>query len=199
MGHVELAERIRRVTLPLEISDDCHLPKIAAQRPASVVIPFVMRQGEWRVVLTKRPDYLPTHAGQISFPGGRTEEGETPMQGALREVFEEIGVKGDSVTLLGRLPSFNAVTEYRVTPFVGILAQNAQIIPCENEVAAVYELPLSFFMNPDNHKARVLNWDGQDHIVYDMPWPNAENPDVFVWGMTAMMLYRLYERGLRCA
>lgn len=199
MSEEELQARIRSITLPIQIQDKTHEPRIRGQRPASVLIPFVHRGDDWQVIFTRRPDYLPSHAGQISFPGGRTEAGETPHEGALRELHEEIGVPPDHVNLLGRLSSFNAVSEYRVTPYVGIIDPSADIIPCENEVAEVFELPLSYFLDPANHIERLRTWEGRTHTMYDMPWPEPENPKYFIWGMTAMMLYRLYERGLRCS
>ena len=181
--------------LPIDMCDDTHLAKRDGQRQASVLMPLVMRENLWHVLLTKRPMHMPSHPGQVAFPGGRTETGETPCQGALRETQEEVGVLANDIHLLGRLPSFDAVSEYRVTPFVGLLSPKASIVPDPNEVDDVFEVPFAFFMNTDNHVRREVEFDGERHIIYDMPWPSKANTVHNIWGMTAMIIYRLYERG----
>lgn len=187
-----LIGRITKVLQPVSMSDDTHIPKRTGQRPATVLMPLVKRD-EWRVLLTRRPMHMPTHPGQISFPGGRTEMGETPYQGALRETHEEVGIVATDIHLLGRLPSFDAVSEYRVTPFVGVLNPSAEIIPCPDEVEETIEIPFAFFMDSNNHVPRTVEFDGEVYKLFDMPWPDADNPSWQVWGMTAMMIYRLYQ------
>ncbi len=181
--------------LPIDMCDDTHLAKRDGQRQASVLMLLVWRANVWHVLLTKRPMHMPSHPGQVAFPGGRTEIGETPCQGALRETHEEVGVAAHDIHLLGRLPSFNAVSEYRVTPFVGVLNPTANIIADSGEVEEVFEVPFSFFMDANNHVRREVEFDGEHHIIYDMPWPNKANTVHNIWGMTAMIIYRLYERG----
>ena len=188
--------KISEVLEPIDMSDDTHIPKREGQRPAAVLMPLVMR-GEWQVLLTRRPMHLQNHPGQIAFPGGRTEEGERPYQAALRETHEEVGIAASDIHLLGRLPSFNAASEYRVTPLVGLLNPDAKIIPDPGEVDEVFEVPFSFFMNKNNHVWRELEFEGEPHILYDMPWPTKDEPTHHVWGMTAMMMYRLYQRGFK--
>jgi len=188
-----LISRISDVLLPVELCDESHIPRREGQRPATVVVPLIKRE-EWQVLLTRRPMHMQRHPGQISFPGGRTEPGETPCQGALRETHEEVGVCASDIHLLGRLPSFNAVSEYRVTPFVGVINPAAKFILCQDEVEEAREIPFSFFMDVDNHVPRKIDFEGVTHHLYDMPWPNAQNPTWHIWGMTAMMLYRLYNR-----
>ncbi len=187
-----LIAQIRKVLQSVDMDDDSHIPKRNGHRPASVLVPLVKRD-EWRVLLTRRPMHMSTHAGQIAFPGGRTELGETPAQGAVRETGEEVGVGAGDVHLLGRLASFNAVSDFRVTPFVGILNPHAEIIPCRDEVEEVTEIPFSFFMDKANHVPRTVEFEGNMLKLYDMPWPSTQNPHWHIWGMTAMMMYRLYE------
>jgi len=187
-----LIERVGAALQPVDVCDDTHIPKRDGQRQASVLMPLVKRD-EWKVLLTRRPMHMPTHPGQISFPGGRTEAGETPCQGALRETHEEVGVAATDIKLLGRLPSFNAASQFRVTPFVGILNPAATIIPCANEVEDVMEIPFGFFMDTKNHVPRNIQFEGVEHKLFDMPWPNAKEPTWHVWGMTAMMMYRLFQ------
>jgi len=193
-----LIKNIADVLQPVAITGDTHIPKREGQRPATVLVPLVLRAREWQVLFTRRPMHLARHPGQIAFPGGRTEAGELPHEGALRETREEVGVEAYDVHLLGRLPSFDAVSEYRVTPFVGLLNPDAKIIPDPGEVEEVFELPFLFFMNKNNHIKRQVEFDNEHHILYDMPWPDKENMVHNVWGMTAMMMYRLYEKGVRC-
>lgn len=192
-----LIARISSNLLPVAVTDGSDQPVRPGQRPASVLMPLIHRD-DWQVLLTRRPLHMPSHGGQISFPGGRTEAGEQPHEGALRETREEIGVGAQMITLLGRLPSFNAISNYRVTPFVGVLEARAKITPCEREVEEVFEIPLAFFMDRANHVARKVSYEGRELIMYDMPWPDRQNVKYNIWGMTAMIIYQVVE-GLRRA
>jgi len=185
--------KLRKGLLPVGISDGSDAVKRNGQRGASVLMPLVMRD-EWQVILTQRPETMPQHAGQIAFPGGKREAGETALQAALRETEEEVGLKEAAISIIGRLPSFNAVSQYRVTPFVGIIASDAPIIPDNHEVASVFETPLSFVMNTENHIPRDVFFEGRDHRLYDMPYQEPNGTHRNIWGMTAMMMYRLYQR-----
>ena len=189
-----LIQRIRKALHPIRIADDTDRVMIDGQRRAAVMLALAPREGGWHVLLTQRPDTMPTHAGQIAFPGGRIEEGESARAAALRETQEEVGLKEQDIVLLGRLDSFNAASSFRVTPFVGIYNPDAPLIPDPREVADLFEIPLAFFMNPNNHIPRTVNYKGQDIKLYDMPYRGSDNIERNVWGMTAMMLYRLYQR-----
>jgi 8-oxo-dGTP pyrophosphatase MutT (NUDIX family) len=189
-----LIEKIKTGLIDLEFKDDTYVAKRDGQRQASVLMPLVPRDDIWHVLFTRRPKHMKNHAGQISFPGGRTEIGETPLAGALRETHEEVGIVPDDVHPIGRLPSFDAVSEFRVTPYVGLVDPRAEIIPEPNEVDEAFEVPFDFFMNPENHVARQIEYEGTTHTLYDMPWPNQDATTHHVWGMTAMMMYRLYKR-----
>ncbi len=186
--------RVRDALLPLQIHDGADEVKREGQRQASVLMPLIKRR-EWMVLLTQRPMTMPRHPGQISFPGGRREPFETAMEAALRETQEEVGIEPQDIYVLGRLPSFNAVSEYRVTPYVGVVDSAVNIIPCEREVEEAFEVPFSFVMNPDNHIARDVHFDGKEHRLYDMPYDGPDGVHRNVWGMTAMMMRKLYERG----
>jgi len=165
------------------------------QRVATVLIPLVQRGDDWHVILTQRPDTMPSHPGQIAFPGGKREFGESTLNAALRETQEEIGIDRQFVTIIGRLPSFNLLSGYRVTPFVGLIDPIAQITPDPHEVADVFEVPLSFLMDAANHKAREVHFNDKDHTMIDMPYTDKDGVYRNIWGMTAMTLYRLYQRG----
>ncbi|MGB0906586.1 MAG: NUDIX hydrolase [Maricaulaceae bacterium] len=194
MSEDPIIMRVREALLPIDIADETDLVKRDGQRIASVLMPLVKRD-VWRVILTQRPDTMPNHPGQISFPGGGRKLPETALDAALRETHEEIGVEADAITILGRLPSFNAVSEYRVTPYVGVVDSAAEVIPDVREVADVFEVPFGFLMNGDNHIIRDVYFDGSDHRLYDMPYDEPDGTHRNIWGMTAMMMRRLYERG----
>ena len=185
--------KIQKSLLPVDISDGSDTVKREGQREASVLMPLVMRS-EWQVILTQRPETMPSHAGQIAFPGGKREQGETALQAALRETEEEVGLNARHIDIIGRLPSFNAASDYRVTPFVGIVEASAKIIPDEHEVADVFETPLAFVMNPEKHIPRDVFFEGKNHRLYDMPYNSPDGTPRNIWGMTAMMMYRLYQR-----
>lgn len=187
-------DMISRALNPVQVQDDTDKPKMSGQRGAAVLIPMVQRDEGWQVLLTQRPETMPHHAGQISFPGGRIESGESSVDAALRETYEEVGIKPNQVQLIGRLDSFNAISNFRVTPFVGVFDSRANIVPCAREVADAFEIPLDYLMNPKNHVPRLIEHEGQTVKLFDMPYTDEKGTLRHVWGMTAMMLYRLYRR-----
>ncbi len=186
-------KRIYSAILPVEITDGCDAIEKEGQVPAAVLMPLV-RRGNWQVILTQRPQTMPTHAGQISFPGGRMNEGEAAVQAALRETQEEIGISPTDITLMGRLPSFNAAYSFRITPFIGIVNPSAEIKPDPREVDDVFEVPLDFLMNTDNHVERQASFRDKNFTLIDMPYDdNGTHRNI--WGMTAMIMYNLWQRG----
>ncbi len=186
--------------LPVEIADGTDRVQRDGQRGAAVLMPLVLRPTkdgkDWFVILTQRPETMLSHAGQIAFPGGKREKGESIAEAALRETEEEIGVTPDQIELIGRLRSFNAVSDYRVTPFVGIVQPDAVIAPDPREVADVFEVPLDFLMDAANHVARDVHFEGATHRLWDMPYDGPDGVRRNIWGMTAMMIYRLYQRAI---
>ncbi len=185
--------RVQSALLPIDITDGCDAIKKQGQKRAAVLMPLVMRE-DWQVILTLRPETMPTHAGQISFPGGGVKNGEDALMAALRETEEEIGIPAKAVTPLGRLPSFDVSYAFRVTPFIGIVAPDAEIIPDPREVDDVFEVPFSFVMNGDNHIERQAEGWNEKFTLIDMPY-NDNGTHRNIWGMTAMVMYRLWQRG----
>ncbi|WP_427451499.1 NUDIX hydrolase [Litorimonas sp. WD9-15] len=185
---------IKRAVLPLPILDGTDKVTREGQRKAAVLFPLVMRD-DWHVILTQRPETMPSHPGQIAFPGGKAEAGETIAQTALRETEEEIGVGAKDIQLIGRLPSFDAVSKFRVTPYVGVVSSHATITPDPREVESVFEVPMSFLMNPDNHIRREVFFDEKTHVLFDMPYDEPDGTHRNIWGMTAMTIYRMWQRG----
>ena len=152
---------------------------------AAVLVPLYEDQaGDVRVVLTKRPETMPTHAGHISFPGGGPDAGDSgPIDTALREAFEEVGIPPGDVEVLGFLPTINTV-EFRllVVPVVGRLPGVPQLVPSEREVAMVLEPRLADLSEPDRWRFEL--WQGRQVWFYDLEGE-------ILWGATASMMRQL--------
>lgn len=160
-----------------------------ALRPAAVLVGLVEREDGLTVLLTRRADTLRSHTGQIAFPGGRCDPGETPWEAALREAQEEVGLDPALVTLAGLLHGYQTVTGFHVIPVVGFVDPRAVFTPSPDEVADVFETPFEFLMDPVNHQRQHREApNGDRRHFYAMPWN-----DRFIWGATAGMLRSLYE------
>jgi 8-oxo-dGTP pyrophosphatase MutT (NUDIX family) len=155
---------------------------------AAVLIPIILQESGLSVLLTQRTDHLHDHAGQISFPGGRMDQGDDGLYAtALRESQEEIGLHADRVEIIGHLPEYLTVSGYCVTPVVGLVKPQEKYVLDPFEVADVFEVPLEFLMNPANHEIRVWQSEQGQRRFYSMPYENR-----FIWGATAGMLRNLY-------
>jgi 8-oxo-dGTP pyrophosphatase MutT (NUDIX family) len=157
---------------------------------AAVLVALVERGSGLNVILTRRADSLSRHSGQIAFPGGRCDPGETPWAAALREAHEEIGLDPAFVAVSGLGDPYETVTGFCVTPVVGFVSPGFTLEAAPAEVAEVFETPFGFLMDPANHERRFHEGlDGQRRRYYAMPYQ-----DRFIWGATAGMLRSLYER-----
>lgn len=158
-------------------------------RPAAVLVPIVARAPGLTVLLTRRTESLAHHAGQVSFPGGHIEECDTePTDCALRETEEEIGLERRHVEVIGRLDRYLTRTGFDVIPVVGLVTPPFDLDPDPTEVAAVFEVPLSFLLDPANHQRHSRRY--QDAMRHFFAMPFGEH---FIWGATAGMLMNLYE------
>jgi 8-oxo-dGTP pyrophosphatase MutT (NUDIX family) len=164
-------------------------------RPAAVLVPLVMRESGVAVLLTERTAHLSSHAGQVAFPGGRTEKTDaSPVATALRETEEEVGLSRVHVEVLGQMPQYITGTAFSVTPVVGLVESNHRLTLDSNEVAESFEVPLAFLMDPANHQRRLYRWeDGAERSFFAMPWQRPDDGrEHFIWGVTAAMLRNLY-------
>ena len=164
-------------------------PPSAALRPAAVLVPLIDRPGEMSVLLTQRTSHLSAHAGQISFPGGSIEPRDVDAaEAALRETEEEIGLPRNHVTVIGRLDTYVTGTGFEITPVVGIVAAPFPLAADPFEVEEVFEVPLSFVLNPYNHRRMTRVFEERTRVFYVLPFENR-----YIWGATAGMLVNLAE------
>jgi 8-oxo-dGTP pyrophosphatase MutT (NUDIX family) len=158
--------------------------------PAAVLIGLVEREAGYNVLLTRRSDTLRRHTGQVAFPGGRQDPGETPWQTALREAEEEIGLDPGFVSLAGLSTPYRTGTGYLITPVVGFVTPGFTLTPTPGEVAEIFETPFGFLMDPSNYEQHERTGpDGQVRRFYAMTHENQ-----YIWGATAGMLRALYDR-----
>ncbi len=154
---------------------------------ASVLVPIVARGDAPTVLFTQRTAHLKNHSGQISFPGGRAEAADaSPECTALRETWEEIGLAAERIELLGRLSEYHTRTGYRITPVVGIVQPPFDLLPDDNEVAEVFEVPLAFLLDAHNHQRHSRDFEGEQRHFFAIPYQ-----DRYIWGATAGMLVNL--------
>ncbi len=152
--------------------------------PAAVLVPLLRQDSNWRILLTRRNAALPEHSGQVAFPGGRADPGDSsPEFTALREAQEEIGLKPEDVRLLGRLPDYFTITNYLVTPVVGVLPWPYPLHPAGDEVSRVFSIPLDWLADPANHEERLRDL-GPPYppirIIYFQPYDGE-----VLWGASA--------------
>ena len=145
------------------------IPEDIMPKHAAVLVPVILRDHP-TVLLTQRHAGLSKHAGQIAFPGGRIDEGETPHQAALREAQEEVGLEPSHVQMLGYLPNYLTVTAYQVTPVVGLVQPGFTLHLQRAEVDEAFEVPLSFLMQVEYCERHSRDWNGvaRHYYVYQL-------------------------------
>jgi 8-oxo-dGTP pyrophosphatase MutT (NUDIX family) len=162
----------------------------ALPKPAAVLVPIVMHEEDATVLFTERASNLRDHSGQIAFPGGKIDaEDPSPLDTALREAEEEIGLERGCVRPLGYLDSYLSSSGYIVFPVVGLVSPRFRLTLNRHEVADAFEVPLGFLMDPNNHELHARRWKGRIRQYYAIPFRER-----YIWGVTAGILRNLYIR-----
>jgi 8-oxo-dGTP pyrophosphatase MutT (NUDIX family) len=192
-----ISERSRRLAsgLPVAqppIGSDFSLsgvvPMPETWRAASVLVPLVRREPRITVLLTQRTEDMPSHAGQIAFPGGRRQAEDIDATAtALRETEEEVGLTRDFIDVIGPVDQYRTGTGYEITPIVGIIRPGFTPHADPREVADVFEVPLDHFLDERNHRIDSRVWQGRERRYYAMPYGER-----YIWGATAGMLKNLH-------
>jgi 8-oxo-dGTP pyrophosphatase MutT (NUDIX family) len=159
----------------------------AAPTPAAVLVGLIERPEGPALLLTQRTEHLRDHAGQICLPGGRIEPADAgPAAAALREAEEEIGLAPERVGVLGELPTYRTITGFRIHPVVGWVSPPVTLRPDPHEVAEVFEVPLHFVLDPENHRRQSYRRGALTRGYYVLPYQGR-----FIWGATAGILVNL--------
>ena len=181
-------ERLRNAPASPPLEGDLPEERALATVPAAVLI-GVTRREEPGVILTVRREHMRTHAGQVAFPGGRIDPGESATAAALREAWEELGLQPDTADVVGEVDLYRTVTGYAVTPVLAVIEPDQPLSPHEHEVADWFEAPLAFVLDPQNQQLKSALFQGRERHYYEIVWNDRR-----IWGATAAMLVNLSRR-----
>jgi 8-oxo-dGTP pyrophosphatase MutT (NUDIX family) len=186
------ALELGRRSSPVLLEGDPRDPLADAEQPvtpAAVLVPVVDRP-QPSVILTLRTDTVRKHAGQIAFPGGRIDpEDEDAVAAALREAEEEIELPRGQVEIIGIADRYRTITGYEVTPVIGVVPPDLALTPHPAEVAAIFEAPLDYLLDPRHQLIRTVEWRGAPRSYYEIDWEGRR-----IWGATAAMIVNLSRR-----
>lgn len=186
--HVERLFRAGHNGPSPDLFGDQRLDGIEDFRPAAVLIAITERDDPGMLLL-HRPSNMRSHPGQIAFPGGKLDPGETPVEAALREANEELGIPEDAVRVVGASDIYNTHSGFEITPVVGIIPPDLKIVPNPTEVAQWFEAPASFVLDPANHQQQWVEWEGSMRAYYEIVWGTHQ-----IWGVTAAIIVNLSRR-----
>jgi 8-oxo-dGTP pyrophosphatase MutT (NUDIX family) len=182
---MSLAARLRAaidLTRPVDLiaHDGGRIDLAATPVPAAVLI----------AILTKRPDTMRKHPGQVAFPGGRLDPGDAnAIAGALREAEEEIGLAPHHAEIVGTVDLYRTITDYTITPVIAVVPPGLPLHPNDGEVETIFEPPLHFLLDPANHERITVDWQGATRHYWEMHWGGQR-----IWGATAAMIVNLSKR-----
>jgi len=174
--------------LSIEIEDERYLGS-KGHRAAAVLIAITDRP-EPGVILTQRPTWLRSHAGQVAFPGGKVDDGdENNIAAALREAHEELNLPPTQVDVIGVADTYISGSGYSISPVVGVIPPDLALQANPQEVEDWFEVPLAFLFDPANSIKKQAAWNGQQRSYYDIQWGNRR-----IWGVTAGIIANLVRR-----
>lgn len=190
-----LAQRLRRkleaghaLDLPVQM-EDIRVDRNDMLAPAAVLIAFTDRP-EPGVILTRRASHLRKHAGQVAFPGGRIDTGDSGAVGAaLREAEEEIALPPAQVEVIGESDRYRTFTGFDIVPVLGVIPPDLPLVPHEAEVEALFEVPLDFLLSPANRTRKEIEFQGGIRHYYELLWGEFR-----IWGVTAAIIANLSRR-----
>ena len=165
------------------------VPDIAASHAAvaAAVLIAITDRAQPGLILTQRPTTMRSHAGQVAFPGGRVDDADYDhIAAALREAEEEIALPRSMVRVIGALSPYHTGTGYEITPIIGVIPPDLVLSANDDEVSAIFEVPLSFVLDTANHQQRELVWMGVPRHYYEMHYDGYR-----IWGATAAMIINL--------
>ncbi len=188
---MRLAERLAAglAAAPPDLLGGDDAPHPPGDPVAAAVLVAIVDRAEPTLLLTVRTDTLRHHAGQIAFPGGRADVGETPIQTALREAREEVGLDPTRVRVVGTADAYRTITGFVVTPVVAVIPPDLPLVANDGEVAALFEVPFAFALDRANHALRTLDWQGAPRRYREIMWGERR-----IWGATAAMIVNLSRR-----
>ena len=171
-------------------TDLTDLIRSRATREAAVLIGIADRDGEAHMLLTQRTKALRAHSGQVAFPGGRIDpEDLSAAEAARRECEEETGIARGHLNVIGELPVYLSGSGYRIHPVLAVIEGDPPMRPNPDEVEAIFEVPLSFVMDPSNYRMGSRVWNGKQRYFYETEWGRRH-----IWGVTAGIIRVLQER-----
>lgn len=177
---------------PSQLWLDPRIHEIESFKPAAVLIAITERERPGMLLL-HRPSTMRAHPGQIAFPGGRLDPGETAVEAALREANEELGIRAQDVRVIGTSDVYCTGSGYEITPVVAVIPPDLTIHPNPAEVAQWFEVPVDFVLDPANQKTRTIDYENRQHSFVEITWSDGRQDHV-IWGVTGAMLHNLARR-----
>lgn len=171
---------------------DPRIQEIESFTPAAVLIAITERERPGMLLL-HRPSTMRAHPGQIAFPGGRIDPGETAVEAALREAHEELGINPRHVRVIGASDRYRTGSGYEITPVIGVVPPDVEIHPNPAEVAQWFEAPVDFVLDPANQVTRTIDYEDRQHSFVEITWSDGRQDHV-IWGVTGAILHNLSGR-----